>query len=597
MGLCKFPFEFYCYFDIDKIYKSFTLYYYFLMNDVLKTKKCITCNNIFDITTQDSDFYNKVSPILSGQKYLISDPKNCPDCRQQRRYARRNERSLYHRKCDFSGKQIISMYRPDSKFPVYQNKYRWSDDNDPIKYGQELDFTKNIFSQVQQLQQKVPRLHRFTYSEERMLNSEYTNCTWDLKDCYLSFATARSENTYYSDYLVDCNNCIDILVWYNSQNCYECADIEGCYELFYSQDCFNCKHSFYLNDCVDCSDCIGCVWLRNKKYHILNKAYDKESFTEVKATLMNDHWAISVDFIKKYDELYFSVPKKYIHWNHNENSTWDYVNNSKNIEACFDVNNSENIKYCAHFLDGKNCMDFSSWWESELCYEVSWWWDDMYKCSLSVSVFGCKNTYYSDLCFYCNDCFACVWLHHKQYCILNKQYTKQEYEEIVPKIIEHMQSTGERWELFPIEISTFAYNESLAQEHFPLTLKEAEDKSYPWIKEDYPVNIPQWIKLLEKWDLSNLSDQEIVDSAILCDSTNKPFRIISSELKFYRKYNMPLPTKHPSIRYKSRLQKRMPRKLFDRKCDKCELELKTTYSLDRKEIIYCETCYSKEIYW
>jgi len=30
-----------------------------------------------------------------------------------------------------------------------------------------------------------------------------------------------------------------------------------------------------------------------------------------------------------------------------------------------------------------------------------------------------------------------------KYCILNKQYSKEEYEELVPKIIEHMQKTGE----------------------------------------------------------------------------------------------------------------------------------------------------------
>ena len=29
-------------------------------------------------------------------------------------------------------------------------------------------------------------------------------------------------------------------------------------------------------------------------------------------------------------------------------------------------------------------------------------------------------------------------LRNKSYCILNKQYTKEEYEELVPKIIEHM---------------------------------------------------------------------------------------------------------------------------------------------------------------
>jgi hypothetical protein len=41
---------------------------------------------------------------------------------------------------------------------------------------------------------------------------------------------------------------------------------------------------------------------------------------------------------------------------------------------------------------------------------------------------------------------------------------------------------------------------------------------------------------------------------------------------------------------------RNPRKLFDRKCDKCWVKIKTTYSPDRKEIVYCESCYNKEVY-
>jgi hypothetical protein len=36
-----------------------------------------------------------------------------------------------------------------------------------------------------------------------------------------------------------------------------------------------------------------------------------------------------------------------------------------------------------------------------------------------------------------------VGLHDKSYCILNKQYTKEEYEELVPKIIEKMMKDDE----------------------------------------------------------------------------------------------------------------------------------------------------------
>ncbi len=67
-----------------------------------------------------------------------------------------------------------------------------------------------------------------------------------------------------------------------------------------------------------------------------------------------------------------------------------------------------------------------------------------------------------------SNCFLCVNLENKKYCILNKQYSKEEYEVLVPQIIEHMQKTGEWGEFFPVCLSPFGYNETVAQEHFKL---------------------------------------------------------------------------------------------------------------------------------
>jgi hypothetical protein len=44
-----------------------------------------------------------------------------------------------------------------------------------------------------------------------------------------------------------------------------------------------------------------------------------------------------------------------------------------------------------------------------------------------------------------------------------------------------------------------------------------------------------------------------------------------------------------------RMRLRNPRKLNERKCDKCWTDIKTTYSADRKETVYCEECYNNEI--
>jgi hypothetical protein len=87
---------------------------------VVETKICKHCESNFEITDKDLEFYEKVSPIFKiplnpplkkGEvtkeqgdfvKFLIPTPKLCPSCRHIRRLCWRNERKLYHRKCDFS---------------------------------------------------------------------------------------------------------------------------------------------------------------------------------------------------------------------------------------------------------------------------------------------------------------------------------------------------------------------------------------------------------------------------------------------------------------------------------------------------------------
>jgi len=96
-------------------------------------------------------------------------------------------------------------------------------------------------------------------------------------------------------------------------------------------------------------------------------------------------------------------------------------------------------------------------------------------------------------------------------------------------------------------------------------------------------------------DISNIPD-DILSWAIQCKDTQKSFKIIPQELKFYRENNIPIPRLHPDERHAQRMKLRNPRRLYDRKCNKCEKQIQTTYSPARPEIIYCEECYLKEIY-
>lgn len=230
------------------------------------------------------------------------------------------------------------------------------------------------------------------------------------------------------------------------------------------------------------------------------------------------------------------------------------------------------------------------------------------------------RVYYSYNCISCYDIFGCVGLRNKQFCILNKQYTKEQYEELVPKIIEHMNVmpyVGKKGrvykygEFFPAELSPFGYNETIAQEYYPLTKEQAVEQGYHWKDQEE-----------KKYQIDTLSENlpdhindvldDIVGKVIECahkgecnEQCTKAFKLIPQELQFYKKMNLPLPRLCHNCRHYERLARKNPLKLWHRQCmcdksnhghdGKCPNEFETSYAPDRPEIIYCEQCYNSEV--
>ena len=70
---------------------------------------------------------------------------------------------------------------------------------------------------------------------------------------------------------------------------------------------------------------------------------------------------------------------------------------------------------------------------------------------------NCRYSSYMDSCEGCQYCFGCVGLRKKQYCVLNKQYTKEEYESLVEKIKGNMKERGEWGNFFPLSSAYCGY--------------------------------------------------------------------------------------------------------------------------------------------
>lgn len=430
-------------------------------------KNCKHCSTSFEIKECDKKFYEKITLKINNKTFSIPEPTFCPRCRQQRRFTFRNERNLYRRKCDGSGKEIISVYPPESPYKVYAQDVWWQGNWDASNNGRPYDFNKNFFEQFQELMKTVPRMGLHNVNSE---NSEYCNYTGDVKNSYLIFGSVYSEDCYYGS-LYYSKNCVDTLVLRECEWCYECVDCRNLYNCLYCQDCMNSDFLLYCFDLQGCSECIGCAGLRRKKYYIFNKQYTKEEYAKYEKSLDLCNPEHHARLNEELEKLKKEIPHRAMLATNSENVSGSHVFHSKNTFESFFADRCEDCSYCAQVVDLKDCHDNNYTEENELCYEYL----GMYGTRRTFFSLFCRQTdetYYSDFIINCSNIFGCSNLRNKKYCILNKQYTRTEYEELLPRIIEHMKSNNEWGEFFPTSISPFPYNDSVAQEYFPLTETE-----------------------------------------------------------------------------------------------------------------------------
>lgn len=539
-------------------------------------KTCTKCSEKFSIS---EDFFEKIK---------VSTPTLCPDCRNQRRQVFRNDRVFYNRKCDLSGKQFVSMYSPESPYKVFFPDEWYGDKWDPMDYGRDFDFDKPFFEQFQALMVEVPRLGIDIVNCE---NSYYCNYCGDDKNCYLDIAGEANEDCYFNLFVKYSKNVVDSTFAYNCELCYECINCYDCYNVQNSIYLENCSDCFYSFDLKGCRNCLFSTGLRNKEYYIFNKLYSKEEYAkylkDLKLSSFSQREKLASgwkDFLQKK-----GVFKPYYHLNC-ENSSGDNLKNCKNVEFSFNATNCEDCAYLYDVLDATDCQDLNySLYKPELSYELISTLN-MVKCAFSMASHYNSEIYYCDLTNNCKNLFGCIGLKQKQYCVLNKQYSREEYEELVPKIVEHMTKTGEWGEFFPPELSPFAYNETVAQEYYPLNQETAfrwkEDKSEHSYKGP-DVEIPD--------DINDVEDL-ICKNILKCEKSGKLYKIIPEELNFYRKMQIPVPRRSADQRHKDRINLRNPRHLYQQKCSKCQKEIFSTYSPERMEMVYCESCYIAQVY-
>jgi hypothetical protein len=212
-------------------------------------------------------------------------------------------------------------------------------------------------------------------------------------------------------------------------------------------------------------------------------------------------------------------------------------------------------------------------------------------------VFYCSDVEYCENCHHLSDGFGCISIRKGNHMILNKEYPKEEYEKSKEKIIAELKEDGTFGQFFPNEVTPFTYNESLIQDFYPLIKEEAIKRGYKWNDKSTGTYGKETIKTEEMPNTVESIDDGILKEILMCADCNKNYKLVDAEVAFYKKMGLPIPHKDFECRHKDRMEKRNGMKLYHRNCmkDGCNNEFETTYAPDRKEVIYCESCYQQEV--
>jgi len=588
-----------------------------------ETRICQNCKQQFTIESDDFSFYEKIQ---------VPPPTFCFDCRAIRRMIFWNEHFLYRKKEALEGKSIFSTYPEEADVKIYDHDYWWSDKWDPMQYGRDYDSSKPFFEQYHALIKEIPWPSR---SIRGLVNSDYCNQASYLKECYLCFNCENAEECLYAVGFKGARNSMDFYWSSDIELSYEVAFSGELYQCFWCVECDRSRNLWFSRNCDDCNDCFGCANLKHKKYHIFNEPYTKEEYLKkIKEFNIGSYRALT-EMQERVRVFWLQFPMKYMHGSHNTPGVvGDYIWNSKNVRYVFQGSNMDNVRYSQNLgFDIKDSYDYTNWGDgSELIYDCVSVGDKCRNVKFCFDCWpGCEDLEYCISCHSSSHLFGCFGLKKKQYCILNKQYSKEDYEKLRAKIIAHMSETPyisatrkieyRYGEFFPFEFSPLAYNETAAIDYYPLDKQGAAARSFLWRdphQKEYKITIPSDAIPDHINDVQATITKEIIG----CKACKRAYRILPRELEFYKRFGLSLPRPCPDCRHVERTKLRNPLAWYKRQCmcagktsnqqpitnnqytnavphfhgdTPCPNEFETSYAPERPEIVYCEQCYQAEV--
>lgn len=557
----------------------------------MSSRICPQSGIAFEVTAQDLAFYEKASPQINGQGEPLPAPTLAPQLRAMRRAAWRNSNNLYRRRCDLSGQSVISGYPADAPYPIYATERWWGDSWNPLASGAEFDFQRPFFEQFQELMWRAPRPALMNRDAE---NSEYCNYAGENKNCYMANnGSWYNQGCLFGEAYLHCIDCLDCSYLRKSELCYSAICSEQLYDCAFIANSFNSANCYFSFNLRSCQDCFLCSNLRNKRGYILNKPASSEAIARLRQMMRTAEGLAELQ--RRYGELYTSSLHPATQQINCEECSGEYLANSKNVTESYLVGSIRDGRFLIHCDEGNDMWDccLSGYGNTELYLEtVSSGAGGRHAMFCSGS-WGSSEVLYCDTVMSCKNCFGCVGLQRQEYCILNKQFSKEGYFERVAQIIQHMRKTGEWGEFFPASIAPHAYNESAASDFYPLEREEALRLGYRWREATVERSEGELSAVPASIDLAT---DDTSEQTFVCSESDKRFRIPRAELALLRKFGIAPSWNAPELRRVRRGRARNQPQLWSRACAECGETITTSFAPARAERVGCERCYRRLLF-
>ncbi len=546
------------------------------------------CEGSFEIMAEDIEFLRMLR---------VPTPNYCPTCRRIKRLTHMGMIQLFRRDCNVPDhtENMISIFPPNCPFPVYDYKYFIGDEFDSFSFGINYDQNADPLKTMWSLRKIFP-VPSFLNKDPASINSDYSNGGRGTKNAYYAGGCFYCEDIWYTSFANKSKMVMDSRTIRDSDHVYGsqlCDHLYKCYFAYFSSNSSDCM---YIFDCHNCTDCFGCVNLRNARYCVFNEQLSKTDYEKFMASVT----PLSRSNLKKSDEKFWELVKKLpMNASHNvsvENVDGVTIVNSRNLYDVVDAQNAENIRHADSPLGHHDSMDILFSGKSDHLYGTINVGSSSAWVKFSASSKSCVNCEYVFNSKNLDNCFMCFGLQNKSYCILNKQYESEEYFKIVDNIKTKLLEEGRYGDGLGMEYSAQAYNISLAQVAYPITNEKIIELG-GYIADVQETNVGD-IEVLDSVDVPETIDgvgDEILKKAIKCEVSGRPFRIIATELEFYKKMGLPLPTVHPQLRIAKHFYFVPTGKKYKATCNRCSKSINSIFATDSGYNLYCESCYQKEV--